>query len=175
MLRMNKKMSDLINDMSCKTKSLPADLSNHISMGFCKRNGCQLLSALSNKQVNVDLNNFPDKTGYECFFNSVHIDDYVESNYLDNAFLFIDELFKAWRQHDKNELLNAIVSKDEFGLVVKFHLERIGESWVSDNLEKYEDAILIVDSTVDLLSIISSPGVTQISPTKVEIIRPEQM
>ena len=63
----------------------------------------------------------------------------------------------------------------KMSLAWSLNCPHIGESWVSDNLEKYEDAILIVDSTVDLLSIISSPGVTQISPTKVEIIRPEQM
>jgi hypothetical protein len=41
---------------------------------------CYLLSREANGETNATINNFPDKTGYECFINHIHIDDYVSED-----------------------------------------------------------------------------------------------
>ncbi|MFC5769825.1 hypothetical protein [Thauera sinica] len=101
---------------------------------------------------------FPDKTGYECFVNSVHIDDYVSAEYLTYAFIFVEDCFASWEREGRNESLLAIVVCDEFGAVVKLHVARDGESWTGNDLEKYEEGILIVREDkvrgADLLSLI---------------------
>lgn len=148
MLRSNKKMSDALDSMNRDIKVLPPELLSLISQGFCKRDGCTLLAALANKGTNAALNDFPDKTGYECFINSLHVDDYVKNNYLSYACLFVEELLNAWRKFNENENATVIVSSDEFGVVVKFHVSRNGESWVGEDLERYEEPIFIVSSSL---------------------------
>ncbi len=52
-----------------------------------------------------------------------------------------------WNKLRETKKLIAIMSLDELGLKVKFHLDRSGEQWLSDELEDYEESILVVDSS----------------------------
>jgi len=146
MLTMNKKMSHALHSINRDIKVLPPELSTLIEQGFCIRDGCILLAALADQGTNVTLHDFPDKTGYECFINSFHVEDYVKNDYLSYAYLFVEVLLNAWVTLNKNDRATAIVSSDESGTVVKLHVSREGESWLADNLEGYEEAILMVDS-----------------------------
>ena len=92
-----------------------------------------------------------DKTGYECFINSVHVDDYVQCDYVAYACLFAEALLSTWRHSGARDIAQAIISSDEFGAVVKFHVARSGESWVNEELEKYEQALLVADSSLTSL------------------------
>src|SRR5690554_2407495 len=130
-------------------KTLPMELKKIAKNGFIDKNGCVFLKELANRQTNVNLDDFIDKTGYECFINSLHIDDYVESNFLSYALVFVFELFERWK---KNKNLQAIISVDEFGAVVKLHKDRVGESWIGGNIEDYEEAILAIDSQYTIKS-----------------------
>lgn len=49
--------------------------------------------------------------------------------------------------YDKHRILQAVISFNGVQTVVKVHLLREGESWVSENLEAYEEAILLWDSS----------------------------
>jgi hypothetical protein len=145
---MNAKMKERLAGIVWHEKKIPEKLLDMLYPGFSIENGCVFLTSLAAKRRNVDGSNFPDKTGWECFVNSIHIDDYCSSAYILNSLIFLDDLFKKWRER-KEGVLQAIVSSDEYGVNVKFHLLRDGESWVDQNLEKYEDPILILDSTLE--------------------------
>ncbi|QHF50490.1 hypothetical protein PspS49_12860 [Pseudomonas sp. S49] len=43
--------------------------------------------------------------------------------------------------------LQGVISGEEFDATVKFHLLRPGETWLSDDLEGYEEAVLTVESS----------------------------
>jgi hypothetical protein len=148
MLIMNKKMAREIETIDLDGKVLPSELAQLLTLGFYEREGCIFLASLATGSTNVSVSNFPDKTGYECFIYSVHVDDFVKSNYLDYACLFVEALLSAWRESVESDTAMAIISSDEFGAVVKLHVARSGESWVSEDLESYEDAILVADSSV---------------------------
>lgn len=150
MLTMNKKMNIEMQNISLDGKKLPTELSKLIASGFHVRDNHTFLVSLSKIDTNVSADDFPDKTGYECFINSVYIDDYVESDYLAFAFLFLKELFNEWDKFGSNEVLRAIISFDEFGALIKFHIARKGESWISEELESYEESILVTDSLTGL-------------------------
>jgi hypothetical protein len=47
------------------------------------------------------------------------------------------------------ELHLSIVSVDETSVVVKFHVKRPTEQWLSENLDGYEDPIMLMDSSKD--------------------------
>ena len=148
MILMNNKMANEICLIDWNQKKLPSILSEIVFTGFRKENDCFCLDALTKGKTNVTYSDFPDKTGYECFINSIHIDDFIDSNYLAYACLFVEDCFDMWRRSGFQEKLQAIISSDEFGSLVKLHIVRKGEAWVSDELEQYEESILVADSTV---------------------------
>lgn len=129
-------------------ESAAENLLELLASGFFIDDGCAFLAALQTRGGNSRLDSFPDRTGYECFINSIHIDDYVASDFVLQACLFVEALFESWRGVEGTgcRKLQAIISCDEFGAVVKFCLVRDGESWLSDDLEKYEEGILVADS-----------------------------
>jgi hypothetical protein len=147
MLAMNKKMATQIQHLNRNGGALPEALFQLAKSGFFEREGCIFLASLATAHTNVSARDFPDKTGYECFINSIHMDDHVQEHYLYYACLFVEKLFLAWRIRSPNEVARAIISSDDSDAVVKFHTLREHESWVSEDLEKYEESILVADSS----------------------------
>ena len=141
----NKKMKSILNNINFNFKKLPRKLENLIDLGFTYENGCVFLSGLYIMDRNSSESEFPDKTGYECFVNSLHIDDYVDNDFLIFSLFFVDKLFSFWHTFD-NRSIRAIVSCDEFGAVVRFHLLRENEIWLNENIEASIQPILYIDS-----------------------------
>lgn len=148
MVLMNNKMRDEIIAINLNGRSMPKRLANILSHGFLEEEGCFFLASLKKKSGNVTLKRCHDHTGYECFVNSIHIDDYVNGDYLVYAFLFVEKCFNYWNKLGRDEVLNAVISKNRFGSVVKIHLVREGQSWLSNDIEGYrEEAILSIHSS----------------------------
>lgn len=147
MLQSNRFMRDKLPRAKQRVNQINQELLKLIDNGFTMLNECVFLRSLLLRNKNAKLENFPDKTGFECYVNSIHIDDFDNSNDFEQAITFLLELFRAWNMAFPNRVLRAIVSNDEFGTIIKFHLLRQGESWLSEDLEKYKEAILVADST----------------------------
>lgn len=127
--------------------SLPSELSSWLDTGFVQKDGYTFLIALaksrpSNKHIF-------DKTGVECFVNSFHIDDYVSERYLDHACLFCNSLLRKWAMKKNDQKLNVIISTDDFGAVIKFHIKRQDEHWLNYDLESYNEPVLETDKLID--------------------------
>ncbi|MBR8657852.1 hypothetical protein KDH83_31535, partial [Achromobacter sp. Marseille-Q0513] len=110
---------------------LPDQLRSWLRDGFVRKYDCVFLNELL--KFFSGNNDFVDKTGLECFVNSFHIDDYVEERFLDYACLFCNTILQKWEMEGGDEILNVIVSMDDFGAVVRFHIKRSGESWLSSD------------------------------------------
>lgn len=151
MIAMNKKMSREFERTSMECKRIPHELQRLLAPGFFEVHGCYFLESLKGLSSTVSAADFPDKTGFECFVNSLHIDDFSEADYLAIALLFVEAAFEVWRNCSSNGVLQAIISQDEYGVLVKIHLSRLGESWLGDDLEAYEDAMFVADSTEKIL------------------------
>ncbi|WP_417695732.1 hypothetical protein [Pseudomonas sp.] len=149
MIKMNEKMRMDLKEVDRGGRQLPSSLSVFVARGITERAGCFFLAALVDKKTNAVEADFLDRTGWECFVNSIHVDDFATSDYLLNACLFVQSIFRAWKRRGYPGTFQAIISNDEYGSVVKFHLLRNGESWVGSDLEDYEDSILLVDSCED--------------------------
>jgi len=145
-MKMNNEMARQLSEVECSWHALPPELINIASAGFDECDGCRFLSVLKGLKTNAGAGDFPDRTGFECFINSVHIDDYVNSDYLKCGCFFLTSVFREWNAMGLTDTLQGIISTDEFGSLVKVHVLRTGESWVSDDLERYEDALLVVNS-----------------------------
>jgi hypothetical protein len=99
--------------------------------------------------TNVSNEDFIDKTGYECFVNSINIDELVEKDYCAQGLLFCSEVFNKWKKESDEKLMSIFIA-DELSLKIKFHVKRKGENWLSPNFEKYEEEILIISSDEDV-------------------------
>lgn len=146
MLTMNRQMSTVYSQISLADYKLDRTLLEIAESGLGRKEDCFFIEKCINIDTNASLDDFPDKTGYECFINSINIDDYVDCDYLLQGVMFTRKIFSLWNDLGENQKLIANFSLDEFGLKVKFHLERSGEQWLSDELEDYEESILVVDS-----------------------------
>lgn len=145
MLRYNAAMSSALSALH-SLGEFPAELSLVAQSGFYQKDGCKFLKYFEEMKTNVDLSHFADRTGYECFINSIHIDDFVDSNWLGGALRFARQLLDCWLVASHSEVLQVIVACNEMGVTVKAHVIRAGESWLSDDLEEYEDAVLLATS-----------------------------
>lgn len=153
MFLMNSEMYKRYSKKTMSNVVLSGSLRALIDKGFVREDNCLFLKECFEIQTNASRDNFIDDTGCECFFNSVNIDDYEEDMLLEKGLMFAQEVFNKFSEQSSSEILNCVMSMDEFGLKVKFHLVRTGEQWLSDDLEKYEEAILVADSSEILLKL----------------------
>ncbi|MBU3892796.1 hypothetical protein [Serratia rhizosphaerae] len=124
---------------------LPHELDEIVSLGFLEVSGCFLSKKLFEYCKNNSLHNFEDEIAFECFVNSMHIDDYVSEKYLQYSIVFCNSIIKKWNESHYGKL-NVIISLDDETLLptVKFHSKRKGVSWLDeDNLELSIQPILV--------------------------------
>lgn len=123
-----------------------SELFKIIKNGFIEKKDCVLIKYFLEINDHVSLKDFFDKTDYECFINSINIDDHFEQNYLEQGVLCIRIAFEEFNKSNIDGILNCSMSIDEFGSKLKFHILRDNESWLSEDLEGFEEAILLVSS-----------------------------
>ncbi|HKQ79087.1 MAG TPA: hypothetical protein VJ810_35660 [Blastocatellia bacterium] len=161
-MRMNIKMNsamrtqypELESSRITGTASLSSDLLRLIEPGFTEVEGAVLLKTQEKLAKGVKPGNFPDLTGYECFVNHVHIEDYLsEAGLGSNARLkqgiaFANKIMEELSSLFPSKLFKVIVATNESECNVRFHLIRSGENWLSDNLDKYgQEGILVLETS----------------------------
>lgn len=149
MIRMNRRLSLFSGALeSWSSVALHPSLKLIAKKGFIQRNGCFLLAAAADGRTNATASDFEDRTGYECFINHIHIDDYVKEAPAAQAFCFVFAVLSRWRQQWRFGTLNSIVAfADRSSSVVRFHYKRPNESWLAQDLNGYEEAILELPSS----------------------------
>jgi len=66
--------------------------------------------------------------------------------------MLVKEVFTVWNTIQRTVKLVAVVSADQFNVVTKFHVQRPGEQWLSDNIDGYDDPVMSIDSNEDIIS-----------------------
>ena len=64
-----------------------SELDTIVRMGLVQVGSLFFLKKLYQNDTNATADDFIDSTGYECFVNSLHVDDYVHDNYLQQAII----------------------------------------------------------------------------------------
>lgn len=152
-MRTNAAMNAELTVLDRRSKPLPEGLSHILKEGFETTNGTVLLSAFSKANRHVKIDQFHDLTGYECFINSFHVEDFALRDCLSHALSFALCCIRMWNETSSNEVLRVIVSSHDSDAIVRLHKVRAGEEWLAANLEGYDEAILQVDSTDDGFSL----------------------
>jgi hypothetical protein len=126
---------------------LAAGLRDELSQGFVVEQGCTFLSASRAKTLSVKLTQLGDRTGMECFVNHVHLGDVCVGASAEEQLLEAIRFAGAIDRLAEETPRRFIVSLSDDECVVRFHQRREGESWISDDLERYPDEAIIVLDT----------------------------
>lgn len=133
-----------------KTISLSSELNEIVTQGFVGLEGCFLSKKLFSYCHSSSPDAFEDEIAFECFVNSIHMEDYVSESYFEYSIIFSNSMIRKWnQQYDKK--LNFIISLDDETLLptIKFHLKRDGASWLNeDNLDASIQAVLITTDEI---------------------------
>lgn len=148
MIRSNVQFGDWYRNWSSDNSALHPTLSAIADAGFVSTGGAHLLRKLAEPNPHIRPEDFTDLTGYECFVNSVHVEDFTEDDVGQQTFLLIERVFKDWQATGEHQILNALISSSAPGeVVLKFHLLRPGESLSAEPLDGYiDDAVAVIDS-----------------------------
>lgn len=144
---LNLKMLILLIKKAAFNYKLNKTLLELLSEGFIMHKGRYFLKSLHKHQSHINESDFTDDTGYECFINSIHFDDYVDNDVFEQALLFSDSLIKEWNAQNNGLVLMLILSETDFGFNLKFHLYREEENWINENdINKFEEALIVFNS-----------------------------
>jgi len=152
MIKFNDKMKQKLANTTLHSLHLPAGLMEIIEQGFIEKEDSILSKKLSEANSTLSSYDFEDSTAYECFVNSLHIDDYVEELFLEYSIAFSNNLLNKWDSKKTNTKINVIITLDDLGGVVKFYLTRKGKSWLEDDLTQYTQPLLITDEQITFSS-----------------------
>jgi hypothetical protein len=119
------------------------------SAGFVAHGDAWILKHFSEYETNFSQNDFADLTGYECVMNKIHIEDFAEQDLFWQSFEFVRRVFRLWTEQFAPQVLNAILSVNDGGIVVKFHKLRENERLLFDDFEQFEEGLLQIDSRSD--------------------------
>ena len=126
-------------------RPLAPGLAGLVQGDVVEEDGCWFLRPLRESAGTVSPESFPDRTGFECFVNHVHIGDFVEDEDVNERFRqglrWAESLRKKLEGHGR---FNIIVSCDEVDCSVRFHRVRPTELWLVDDLETYLEASVLV-------------------------------
>jgi hypothetical protein len=150
-MKANREMKEIIGMLKFDRPLIPS-LKSIANAGFVESENCYLFDSLARNFTNAKRANFQDCTGYECFVNSLHVEDYESDQPLAQGILLVDEVFRVWRAANPALQLTAIVSADELAVVLRFHVKRSGEQWLSDDIKGYMDPVMSMDSDDEVVS-----------------------
>ncbi|MBS9444379.1 MULTISPECIES: hypothetical protein [Photorhabdus] len=130
--------------------SLSSELNEIVTQGFVEMDGCFLSKKLLSYCQSNSPSNFEDEIAFECFVNSIHMEDYVNEKHFEYSIVFSNSVINKWNK-DHADNLNFIISLDDETLLptIKFHLRREGASWLNeDNLDSSIQAVLITTDEI---------------------------
>lgn len=156
---MNTRMRALLGNEQVRAmaaRPLPPKLQALVYEGFEAPDGLWGFRAMAPRRGSISVEMLHDATGYECFVNKLHLDDFLGEEdvlapvheQLGCGLRLVKELH---RRLPREERFLILLGCDETHCTVRFHKVRPGESWLTEELECYlDDAILELSNHDDL-------------------------
>lgn len=155
--RMEALLTEIRDDKLDDSRALPQKLLALLNEGFVEEEGCVFFSRFR-KESQVQRLDFPDCTGYECFVNHVHVEDYLENGglppleLLGRGIAFAHELADRLRRLHGTKHFRIIVASDGgVGCTVRFHTLRHEEEWVGKSSNGFKEEAIAIMETQEVL------------------------
>lgn len=150
----NRAMDRLLRAPSARNAaSLPLDLDlERVLTGIVQVDDCYFLQSFAPERVPTSFGSLHDATGFECSVNSFHPEDYLPRDssrrpaYLAGvtrraASFLADQL----RSTGAPSTFRVIGSVNGPASTLRFHAVRLEERWLARDIEKYQDAVFVLD------------------------------
>ena len=154
--RMEALLDEIHDDNLDDPKALPQKLLALLNEGFAEEEDCVFFSRLK-KESEVQRLDFHDRTGYECFVNHVHVEDYLENGglppleLLGRGMAIAHELAdRLHRIHGTKHFRIIVASDGGVSCTVRFHTIRHDEEWVGKNLNGFKEEAIAIMETQEL-------------------------
>jgi hypothetical protein len=143
-MKMNREMTLLLQ---AKGVTWPAHKTFNEKPPNLERVGdCVVLRSEYERNKHVKVTDLPDRTGFECFINHVHIPFENTKESLIHCLDYVAVLERALISTALPGPFRVIVSIADHNCIVRFHRIRRGEDWIDENLEVYKsEAIMVLD------------------------------
>ena len=158
-MKANQRMDVLYDEVHAENfddpKALPQKLLTMLNEGFVEEDQCMFLSLLK-KNAPVKRPDFPDCTGYECFVNHIHVEDYLENGglppleVLGRGLALAYELKARLARMHGDKHFRIIVAFNGLNCSVRFHTVRPDEEWVDKDLLGYAEGAVAILETQEL-------------------------
>lgn len=150
MTNTNELMKAYLATSSWRARCLPDELKSFLKAGFVELGEAIVFKKMAGMKTNASFETFPDLAGYECWYNTIHLDWYVARWRLDFALLFMDAFFVEWDARGFEQRPTAIVIGSGKGAArstanFRFHVTRPGEHWLKPDLSGYRELVLVSD------------------------------
>ncbi|WP_072335247.1 MULTISPECIES: hypothetical protein [unclassified Paenibacillus] len=153
-VRTNKKMKEYLEYLNSSDRKRINFTDELSSLEFMEWDGCILVkqntsSILPEKFIPNQF--FQDRTGFEASYNHIHLNDYYEEiaennpiELLQIAIMTLGQWEKYFKGNFPHKKFSTIISFDGEDCIIRFITERLYEpSWISDNIDSYNEALLI--------------------------------
>lgn len=150
-MKMNHRMSALL-----RRASIPVPFGNSLTPGLSPTPALVIVGEFvllkdhyeASKHIRPE--DLPDKTGYECLINHVHLPFDGTNESLRSSLRYAVALQKELTRIGQGHGFQVILSVDDRECTVRFHRIRPNENWIADDLEGYaEEAVLVLRSDED--------------------------
>jgi len=156
-VRMNRKMKATLRVADpaefSRGERLSEKLSQVLAQGFSVLDGAVVFTSLRKIAGSLDVKNFPDLTGFECFVNHIHVEDELDgpvdsrTRLLRQAIAFAVAVNNQLHSLFPGKAFRVIVAASGSGSGVRFHAVRPEEEWLASDLDGYEEeAVLVLES-----------------------------
>lgn len=140
-MKLNRRMQLLLQRQDLKVLSLGA---HHDEVALVE-DGDSVFLKEAFLHRSVEPSQFPDLTGFEAFINHIHLPYNGSRQSLRSALNYCADLAAALNRLNPGVTFRIILGVTDQECTVRFHRVRDNEEWVSQNLEGYEEAILVWD------------------------------
>jgi hypothetical protein len=124
-------------------QSLTSELAAVLAAGVEDMHDCVVLKSFHESAARTSVASCQDETGFEAFINHIHVEDYLprdtpQSTVREQASEFVRQLAdKLVAAHPERDFHIIVAISDS--CTVRFHTDRPGQSWLSDDIEGYLD------------------------------------
>lgn len=149
MLISNERMLELMCVSFADRVKLPRKLARIISGGFVEYAGIYVFKSLNiqfnESLVNKYLEYYHDEIGAEVALNSISIEAHTTDFLMEVSYLLAFRIYKKWKASGFNKRARIIIMYDKKWSFVRFHVEREGRSWFSNNIDEYSNGLCIIN------------------------------
>lgn len=144
-MRMNTLMRQLLDKLGASLPRALDEASPERIPLMVTVEGSVLLADQERGSRSVSIQDFPDRTGYECFVNHYHIRYDGSHAALRQLVTEIAGVRKSLLEYAPDRGFLIIVSISGGECTIRFHERRPGEAWLAGDLEGYtEDAVAAI-------------------------------